>query len=136
MRLLIYMLLPVPLALVGVTVIALFMGGSSFERPEGLFGFLIIGLLVGYQLMGLQSLLFALAMVWLERRGIDRGEQAVIAAVLGAIAGWSILLLGDYSVTLFVIVGSLVGPMTIFVADAVLGYRQSGDVVAEGDEVP
>lgn len=134
-RFLIYFLVPVPLALLCVLGIGMLMGVRSGIGLEGLVAFLALGLGKGYQLMGVQSAAFALVMVLLERRSIDRGEQCIAAAVVGGLCGGSVALWDTGSVVLFVVVGALVGPGAMLIADMFLGRRQqSGDCAAQQDD--
>ena len=134
MRFLIYFLAPVPLALLGVLGIGMLMGGQSAVGLGGFAAFLVLGLGKGYELMGLQSAVFALLMVLLERRAIDRGEQCLVAAVVGGLCGGSVALWDTDSVLLFVVIGALVGPGAMLIGDLLLGYRQTGVCAAQLDD--
>jgi Na+/proline symporter len=86
-RFLVYLLAPVPLAalsLLGLNAVL------ALALPQS--GAVLSLLGYGYAGFGLQSLLFALAMGWLERR-CGLGSRCLLAAILGALAGASLPLL-------------------------------------------
>jgi hypothetical protein len=120
-RFLVYLLLPVPLAVLGLMGLHALL---AVARPESGTYLSLLG--YGYAALGMQSLLFALAMRWLDRR-CSLGLRCLLAAVLGGLCGGSLHLL-DLVVTgtmpqsyLFVVLGALAGALTTLLASRLPG---------------
>jgi hypothetical protein len=115
-RFLVYFLSPVPLALFGLLVSILVLGSPppASEFPLSAF----IGLAGGYLVMGLPSALFALGMLWLERRGAARRTRYIVAAGLGGLLGATLSLVLSAG-ALFVFLGASVGQAATMLADMV-----------------
>ncbi|MGE0145141.1 MAG: hypothetical protein AB7T19_17790 [Planctomycetota bacterium] len=127
-RFLIYSLAPVPLALFCLLGYGVLTGGPV-PSIEGLAGFLGLGVVGGYAVMGLQSAAFALMMLWLERRGVARASRCIFAAAGGCLFGATVVfaadeLLSSLSSTLGVI-GAIVGPVVVLIADLLAGPSTS-----------
>jgi hypothetical protein len=119
-RFLIYFLPPVPLALFGLLVGMLTRGIPA--SAEGLPQIVTFGLVGGYVSMGLQSALFAVGMLWLERRGVARSTRCIAAAVAGGLAGATLGLVParPLPVVFFVTLGASTGAATSLFAGLVL----------------
>jgi hypothetical protein len=85
MRFVVYFLSPVPLALFGLLASMLVLDGTASARELPVIAF--ASLVVGYLVMGLQSFLFALGMLWLERQGATRPTRCIVASCAGGLLG-------------------------------------------------
>jgi hypothetical protein len=114
-RCLIYFLAPVPLALLCFLGIGMLMDGPRTFGLDELAAFLVLGLGWGYAIMGIQSAVFAILMLFLERRSMEPGPQAVAAVVLGGLCGGSVALWGMDSAVMFAAIGAVVAPSAMCV---------------------
>lgn len=121
MRFLFYALAPVPIALLGLLGLYAVL---ALALPES--GTFLSLLGPGYAALGMQSVLFALAMRWLEPR-CAAAVRAVLAALLGTLCGGSLLLL-DWALTgapppnlLFPVLGAFAGLTTSLLAGLLPG---------------
>jgi len=116
-RFLVYFLSPVPLALFGLLVSILVHGSPPSAKEVPLLVF--ASLLAGYLIMGLPSALFALGMLWLERRGASRRTRCIVAAGLGGLFGATLSVVLSAG-ALFVFLGASVGQAATMLADMVV----------------
>jgi hypothetical protein len=121
MRFLLYLLAPVPLAVLSLLGLHAVL---ALALPES--GTFLTLLGYGYAGLGLQSLLFALAMRWLEPR-CAVGLRSLLAAVLGGLCGGSLCLLEWWlsghppASLLFPALGVFAGLLTALVVDRLPG---------------
>ena len=132
MRFLTYFLPPVPLALFGLLVGMLVRGLSPITEELPLI--VTVSLVGGYFGMGLQSALFAVGMLWLDRRRASPCVRRIVAAVAGGLAGSTLALMEGRALPAiqFALLGSSVGVATTLFVDLVAAYPSKNPLRSVG----
>jgi len=121
-RLFLYAILPVPLALV-VFVVHHLIGTGSWSLGEP--GTFWIITLCCYVAAGGQSVVFAFLMSWLDRREASRRVRCLVSAVAGAVSGATmsglVRIADNFRIDLtlldLVVLGASVGPAAVVLVD-------------------